>query len=1033
MVIGAAVIPMLNIQYQPTKRSQWLSISVYWPDASARVVEQEVTSVIEGALAPIEGVSNISSISYKEGGYVSLEFKNSDNLDAVRFEISSKIRQIFPQLPDGVSYPSLSTQTLGQQTEPMLVYTVNADLPTWQIGSYVQDNIARPLWRIKGVRQVDVNGATPFEWVVTFDSGKCEPLGITGEKITSAINDYLSSKELGIALWEQSQQINVVLKSTKETSRIEWGSIIVGNVDGRIVTLGELSTIDFKQALPTSYYRLNGLNNINLTVTPEKHVNNLALSDEVKSEIARLEASLPDGYSLSLVEDSSVYIRTELTKIYTRCTLSILILLLFVFIFSRSFRYLLMIVVTLAANVLVSFIFYNMLNIEIHLYSLAGITVSLGMIIDTSIIMIDHYGRYGNKKVFLAILAALLTTIGAITIVWFLPSDQRDNLVDFSIVMAVSLTVSMVISLIFIPALIDKFPLQLKRRRRSMRSLGRIARFTHGYKYWITWSRRHRWLYLVVLILAFGIPVQLLPNKIGVKPDSQYAELKDTLTSLEKLYNTTIGSQFYQKNLKSWIDPALGGSMRLFANSALGHYGGMREDNERTTLLINAALDDGCTVHQLNQTIKDMEYYLSDIDGIESFQTNVSSYRNASITVKFKEDAEKQGFAFTLKDLATSKAISLGGATWGVWGVGQGFSNRMGHSYKSNRIQLTGYNYDQLYRFAQELADTVALNPRASDVEISGEVSWDGSGNATEYYLNFDSEKFAVYGLNAAQYFTALQGSLYQSDLHSVYENGVQQRVVLRSSEQSDFDVWRLNNDAIMFGDRAVKLSDIGSIEKRQSGNNIYKENQEYKLTVAFDFKGSSELASRFIKRTTDWIESRLPVGYKVKDSQWDWWGENQGTQYSLLLLVIAIIYVICAVLFESLRQPLVIIALIPVSFIGVFLTFWMFDLQFDQGGFAAFVLLCGLVVNAGIYIVNEYNGFRGGGLDNYLRAFNRKIMPIMLTVISTVLGLVPFVLISREPFWFSFAVAAMGGMLFSILAIIGVLPVFIPLRARGF
>ena len=163
------------------------------------------------------------------------------------------------------------------------------------------------------------------------------------------------------------------------------------------------------------------------------------------------------------------------------------------------------------------------------------------------------------------------------------------------------------------------------------------------------------------------------------------------------------------------------------------------------------------------------------------------------------------------------------------------------------------------------------------------------------------------------------------------------------------------------------------------------------------------------------------------------WWGDSGGSPYWLLVLVIAIIYFICSVLFESLRQPLVIIVMIPISFIGVFLTFYLFELKFDQGGFASFVLLSGLVVNAGIYLINDYNIFRSGGvapgLVTYLRAYNRKIVPIMLTVLSTVLGLVPFVVISREPFWFSFAAGAMGGMLFSIVAILFFLPVFLPMK----
>ena len=124
-------------------------------------------------------------------------------------------------------------------------------------------------------------------------------------------------------------------------------------------------------------------------------VNTLKLANDLKKFISSIE--LPEGYSLTLADDTTVYINKELDKIYYRTALSILILLLFVFLVSRSWRYLLMIVVTLTANILIAFIFYTILKLEIHLYSLAGITVSLGMIIDTSIIMLDHYSRFHSN------------------------------------------------------------------------------------------------------------------------------------------------------------------------------------------------------------------------------------------------------------------------------------------------------------------------------------------------------------------------------------------------------------------------------------------------------------------------------------------------------------------------------------------------------------------------------------------------------------------------------------------------------------
>jgi len=148
-----------------------------------------------------------------------------------------------------------------------------------------------------------------------------------------------------------------------------------------------------------------------------------------------------------------------------------------------------------------------------------------------------------------------------------------------------------------------------------------------------------------------------------------------------------------------------------------------------------------------------------------------------------------------------------------------------------------------------------------------------------------------------------------------------------------------------------------------------------------------------------------------------------------MLLLVVAIIFFMCSILFESLQLPLVIIGLIPISCIGVFLVFGFSGWSFDQGGYASLIMLSGLVVNAGIYILHQYRGM-GRGLQFYIRAFNNKIVPISLTVVSTVLGLIPFLMDGPdEVFWFAFAVGTISGLLFSLLALVFVMPVFVRLQ----
>ena len=173
-------------------------------------------------------------------------------------------------------------------------------------------------------------------------------------------------------------------------------------------------------------------------------------------------------------------------------------------------------------------------------------------------------------------------------------------------------------------------------------------------------------------------------------------------------------------------------------------------------------------------------------------------------------------------------------------------------------------------------------------------------------------------------------------------------------------------------------------------------------------------------------------MGYTAKAERSYWnWAQRDSSQYWCLGLIIIIIFFTTSILFNSVKQPLAVIFVIPISYIGVFLTFYLFRLNFDQGGFASFVLLCGITVNASIYILNEYNQLRRRfpmltPLRAYLKAWNAKITPILLTILSTILGFIPFLLgADKEAFWFPLAAGTMGGLILSLLGIFVYLPLF--------
>lgn len=1018
-IIGINCLPYLNLRLNPSRTLPNLQVSYYWPEASAKVIESEVTSKLEGLLNTMQGVRSISSVTSRGHGNIHIAFKENINIDAARFEIANLLRQSYPELPEQVSYPVLSLNASGEREKPVLTYTLNAASSPYFIQKYAAENIVPALSVIEGVGQIRIYGAAPYQWEITYNTESISILGISPDEIAGSINTFLQSRALGAASLvspEGEKALNVII-TQNPAGDYSLEEIPIKSIGNRIIYLKDIATARFTEQDVNAYFRVNGLNTVNLVMYPEKGVNHLQLAKTLRAKTDRLMKELPAGYTMLLVHDESEFISKELKTISLRFLFSFLILLVFVLLVSRQLRYLLLIMLSILANLVIAVAFYYLLGLEIHLYSLAGITISLGIVIDNSIVMIDHLRHKGDRKVLPGIVAATMTTVGALGIIFLLKEEQRVNLIDFAFVIATNLGVSILIAMYFIPALMEKIFLRKKQGKVYIRRKRRIAKTTVVYHKYIRFSKRYKWAFVIIAVLGFGIPVHWLPDK--VEKDSFWSDV----------YQQTLGSDWFREYPKPYLEKIMGGGLRLFTEFVFEN--SFYSEPGRTTLHVRGTMPEGCTIEQLNEAIIKMETFISRFDEVERFETSITSYRNSDIAIYFKEEHEWGSFPYYLKSELESKAISLGGLDWAVYGVGRGFSNALHSWFRNSRIQLEGYNYDQLYNFAESLRNELLQNPRIKEVDITGPDFW-GLPPLHEYFLDFDAGRLAIYGITKYQIYNPVKSRATQTPLVRWFRNGNYDEVVLKPDVYEQYDVWNLRHSLLGTNGRRYKLSGLGTLEKRKSGNDIHKRNQQYQLCVAYDFIGPDALSRRVREEKINAMNERLPLGFSASEQQWSGWRKDESGQYYLILLVIAVIFVICAVLFESLRQPLAIVTLIPISFIGIFLTFYLFDINFDQGGFASFIMVSGLVVNAGIYVINDYNNFRKlknhlPNLRTYLKAFNYKFIPILLTLLSTILGLIPFLWKGQhEVFWYAFAAGTIGGLVFSLVALVFYLPLFL-------
>ncbi|MDR2139621.1 MAG: efflux RND transporter permease subunit [Tannerella sp.] len=1045
---GVALIPQLPVKLSPSYTLPRLSVSFSMPGHSSRVVEMQVTSRLEAMLARIGGIREMHSNSDNGGGRITLELDRHADVDAARFEASAVVRQAWPEMPAGLSYPVVEmSRPDDTRARPFLVYTLNAAATPIFIQRYAEDHIKPRLAHIDGLYRLDVTGATPLEWHLEYDSRQLATLEITVDDIREAIARHHSREFLGIVRTEDDRRIRLVLAPETGGDRgFDPSRITLATPGGHPVCLNQLLTVSRQEEAPHSYYRINGLNSIYLSFLADESANQLQLAAKVKAEMDALRLRLPAGYEMHTSYDATEYIRAELDKIYFRTALTLLVLLLFVLLLTRNPRYLFLIAVSLTVNLCVAVIFYYLSGLEMQLYSLAGITVSLSLIIDNTIVMAGHIRLHHNRNAFLPVLAATLTTVGALAVIFFLDGQIRLSLQDFAAVVIINLAVSLLTALFLVPALVEKMrvfrrstgtsPHRFPKRRVALRRFVRrlpvwISRF---YARQIELMCRWRTTACILLVLAFGLPVFLAPDKIEMKSGRTYSPADSLLI---RTYNDWMAGETYREKLKPAVEKALGGTLRLFVQKV--YEGSYFTDREETVLTVTASLPNGSTLNQMNHLIGRMEAYLSTYPEIRQFQTSIYNARQARIDLFFTRQSEHTGFPYTLKSRVISKALELGGGSWGVWGLqDQGFSNDVREHAGSYRIEMFGYNYDELYEQAQQLRDALLVYPRIREVLIGSEFSW-WKDDYREFYFQLDRERMAQAGVRPVELFAAIS-PVFGRNIPAGYlaaGSGTEQ-LKLASRQSKEYDLWNMRHVPQAVRTTSFKLDGLATVEMGQTPQQVAKINQQYRLCLQYEYIGASRQGMKIRERVLTEFNAGLPTGYSAKAENNLWrWGENERKPYALLLLIVVIIFFTTGILFNSLKQPLAVIGVIPVSYIGVFLTFYLFRLNFDQGGFASFVLLCGITVNAGIYILDEYNRIRRRKplmppLRAYLKAWNAKVTPIFLTVISTVLGFIPFLSgETREAFWFPLAAGAIGGLMMSIAGIYLYLPVFTLRRKR--
>ncbi len=577
----------------------------------------------------------------------------------------------------------------------------------------------------------------------------------------------------------------------------------------------------------------------------------------------------------------------------------------------------------------------------------------------------------GSKEVFLPVLAATLTTMSVFFSFAYFQGRLKIYYLPLAIVITSALAASLLVSFSLIPAMSPKL---VKARQKKPKK-----QFRNTYEKVLRFFIRHPLeVVLVVGLIFFGA----------------YSWFKSEVT---------IGSFF--------------------------------DFSSRQELGVTIGMPAGTPVERTDEVIQKFEEKVLESTYEKEMNSSIRSDR-AYLRIKFPTEIEYSYRPYLLKEELIQLATNFAGINISIYGFDpQGYYSRVSSGpYLGSNIKFYGYNLKKLKEITSNLERDLKRNPRIKEVRISSSrFAW-GNLDSFEYVLKLDREAMRRYNLDPSFLYYHI-GSLIAGRAFSVMRTKIGGKEIdlsIKFPESAWIDMKNLQDSLIQTqGGEYVRLGEISSITENPVASSIDRENQQYQQTLMWEFRGPYKAADRYKQTVYDKLQ--LPPGFSAKiEDDFFMTEEEKGQITFAIIFSLVIIFMILASLYESFIQPFFILLAVPLALIGVFVAFVLADFPFDSSAYIGVILLGGIVVNNSILLVDHINLKKKEGmplLDAVVKGAQERIRPIFLTTSTTVLGMLPLVLIQieagRRRIWSSLALSAVGGLISSTIFILIVIPIF--------
>ena len=991
-IFGVFSLVNISLDRFPKFDANVVMVMSSYPGASAEDIETNLTKVLENSLNGVSDLKDMTSTSKENISLITLEFIEGVDIDVATNDVRDKLDMVNSVLPDGASLPVIFKFSADDM--PIMIMSATADQSYQALDKILDEKVATPLARVSGVGTVSIAGAPQREIQVYCDPNKLEAYGLTVAGISQIIaseNRNVPSGTIDIGSNSYSLRVEKEFNAAEEML-----DVVVGHVNGKTIYLRDVARVidGVEERYQESY--LNGTQSAQIVIQKQADANTVNVIKGIKKAMKHIEKGLPSDIEIRTVVDGSDNIINTLNSLKETILVTFLIVMVVVYLFLGRWRATFIIVLSIPISLLASLMYLWATGNTLNIVSMASLSIAIGMVVDDAIVVLENISTHlergakpkeaavhATQEVGISVIASTLTMLAV-----FLPLTMIKGMAGLMFkqlgwIVSIIMIVSTIGALTLIPMLCSQF-LRFKPKHGRLHDLifGNFNKFldliSRGYGRLINWCVGHRKIVVLISLVVFF---------------------------------TTVG--FIAPTLKTEFMP--------------------KSDDGRITIQLELPAGTGQDItrnlaHEIYAKfdaaipeIVNCSYTLGQADSDNSFaamQTNGTHVMSYNMNVGSMEDRVRSSADIAdvirgiLADYPEFKKVRV---TEGGGGMG-------GASIVD--VEIYGYDFESTDALAKEIQTKMLATDDFAQVLVSRDEY------IPEYQVDFDREKLAVNGLNSTTASSFLSSAINGSTMSFYREDGDEYDIRVRYAPEFRTSVEDIEN-IIIYNNmgKGVRIKDLGTVVESLTPPSISRKNRERLITVSGVVANGVALSDAVattdvILETTD-IPSELSIeiGGSYEDQQ-----EMFGDLLMLLAMIIILVYIVMASQFESFMSPFVIMFSIPFAFVGVLLGLWIADMPLGAMGMVGILILMGVVVKNGIVLIDYTILMQERGksvAEASVIAAKSRLRPILMTTLTTVLGMIPMALGRGEgsEMWRSLGVVVAWGLSVSTLVTLVIIP----------